>query len=941
MLSLGSLAFLNPWLLAGLAALPVLWWLLRAIPPSPKREAFAAVRLLLGLTDEDRQSARTPWWLLALRVLAVAAVLIGFAQPVLNPVQRLSAGADGPLLILMDQGWASAPDWRARQQAVRATLDEAARAGRDVRLWLMAEPGGVPPLSDPDAMQSVIEGARPAPHAPDRARVLEALASGALLPPVETLWLHDGLAHDGSAAALMERLAGAGRLHLMGPASPAPALTPARLETGRLAVDVLRAREGAEVLTVAAVAADARGAERRVGIARAEVAAGADRAAAVFDLPPDLVREVSRLALTEDASAGGAVLSTGAIRRVPVGIVAPGAADGPVSLTSARHYLREALVPWADIREGDLAGMLEADPAAIVLADHGAVTGETRSRLDAWIEAGGLLIRFAGPRLAAATAERQGAGDEMLLPVRLRRGGRSLGGSLAWTTPRSLGPFDPEGVFRGLTPPEDVAIRTQVLAEPAPDLAPRVWAVLEDGTPIVTGAARGAGTVVLFHVTADAEWSSLPLSGLFVEMLGRLMALAPGQTPARPSAEEMAGTLWRLDLAMGTDGIPRAAPGSAEPVPGERLAAARVGPDLAPGLYVRADSAGRRPGEASEIVLNLFGPEDRLSPLPAAPPGAGVERLGGTETQRLGPWVLALAMGLALIDVLATLWLSGRLAPRRRVAAGLGLVLGALVLGTPQGAQAEGEADSRAVQAAAETTLGYVLTGDARIDRVSARALEGLRGALARRTAVEPGPSMGVDPARDDLAFYPVLYWPLTAGSVPGAPVLARLAAYAAGGGMLVIDTQSGSSGAGAAGADEMRRIAEALNLPPLAPVDGEHVLTRTFYLLDRFPGRWRGGRVWAEAPPPPRSAEADVANIPHFDRVDDNVSPVIVGSADWAAAWAVDEGGRPLFPIGRAGGRQREMAIRFGVNLVMYALTGNYKSDQVHAPEVLRRLGQ
>ena len=62
---------------------------------------------------------------------------------------------------------------------------------------------------------------------------------------------------------------------------------------------------------------------------------------------------------------------------------------------------------------------------------------------------------------------------------------------------------------------------------------------------------------------------------------------------------------------------------------------------------------------------------------------------------------------------------------------------------------------------------------------------------------------------------------------------------------------------------------------------------------------------------------------MPQFDRVDDNVSPVIVGSADWASAWAVDERGYPLFPVGRPGDRQREMAIRFGVNAVMYALHG------------------
>jgi hypothetical protein len=173
------------------------------------------------------------------------------------------------------------------------------------------------------------------------------------------------------------------------------------------------------------------------------------------------------------------------------------------------------------------------------------------------------------------------------------------------------------------------------------------------------------------------------------------------------------------------------------------------------------------------------------------------------------------------------------------------------------------------------------------------------------------------------------------------AKSLEHLARYIATGGMLVIDTQDGGSGFSSARAVDMRQIARALNLPPLAPVDRAHVLSRSFYLLAAFPGRWRGDRVWAEAPPPGDRGIAPESDLPQFDRVDDNVSPVVVGSADWAAAWAVSTSGAPMFPIGRPGDNQREMAIRFGIKLVMYALTGNYNSDQVHAPAVLVRLGQ
>ncbi|MDT8343232.1 MAG: DUF4159 domain-containing protein [Thermohalobaculum sp.] len=960
-----ALGFLSPWVLLGLAAIPLLWWLLRAIPPSPKVEVFPGVRLLLGLDDPERQAGKTPWWLLLLRAVMVAAVIVGFAQPVLNPSARLGQAGEGPVLILIDQGWASAPDWAARLGLANATLDEAAQAGRPVVLWLAADaPGRLPPPMAAAAARRVLDGARPQPVATDHAGLLAALEAAGDGGFGQILWLHDAIAYGGEAtAALARALAARAPLRLIGPPLPARALAPPALSDGRMVVDVLRADRAAADVEVLALAATPDGPERRIALGRAAFAPGADHARAVFDLPPELIAQVTRVVLAQRASAGGAALADAAIRRVPVVVVDPATEGQVATLTSARRYLAEGLVPWADVTEAGLAGALARDPAAIFLADQGAIPQAEREALTAWVEAGGLLVRFAGPRLAAAIGEPPAAGaapaEDLLLPVTLRRGGRVLGGALAWGAPRTLGPFDPQGPFRRLAPPAEVEVRTQVLAEPGPDLAGHIWATLDDGTPLVTAAGRGEGQVVLFHVSADPDWSSLPLSGLFVEMLGRLAALAPGQAAAVPSAEELQGTQWRLERILGPQGEPQAAPAGVDPVAGERLADGRAAAGLPPGLYARADAGPRAAGAAESLALNLHRPDDRLAPMPLAPPGAVSETLGGAETMHLAPALLMLAIALAAFDTLATLWLAGRMpgfgAPTGRAAP---LALAVLALLGAGDARAEGAAPDRPapdrpapdrpvtapadVSTAAETTLGYLVTGSAALDRLSERAMVGLGEQLMRRTAVEPGPPRGLDPERDELSLIPVIYWPLTDIAQPTDRALERLAHYIAHGGMLVIDTQNGEAGFGAAPAAQMRQIARALNLPPLAPVDGDHVLSRTFYLLNDFPGRWRGGRVWAEAPPPGAdAARPGDSDLPRFDRVDDDVSPVVVGSADWAAAWAVDEAGQPLVPVGRMGDRQREMALRFGINLVMYALTGNYKSDQVHAPAVLERLGQ
>ena len=164
------------------------------------------------------------------------------------------------------------------------------------------------------------------------------------------------------------------------------------------------------------------------------------------------------------------------------------------------------------------------------MADIGNLTADVEDEVDRWVQNGGTLVRFAGPRLAAAT--------DGLIPVNLRHGDRVLGGSLSWQTPQPLASFSDKSPFAGLTVPADVLVNRQVLAEPDGTLAERTWAALADGTPLVTAAPTGKGWLILFHVTADTSWSNLPLSGTFVDMLRRIIAFSapPAAARRRPAA---------------------------------------------------------------------------------------------------------------------------------------------------------------------------------------------------------------------------------------------------------------------------------------------------------------------------------------------------------------------------------------------------------------------
>jgi hypothetical protein len=579
--------------------------------------------------------------------------------------------------------------------------------------------------------------------------------------------------------------------------------------------------------------------------------------------------------------------------------------------------------------EGELEELLETRPDALILADLGVIPDAQRAALTDWLESGGLLVRFAGPHLARAETEAlraraPGAREDPLLPVRLRAGGRAVGGAMSWGAPQPIRPFPEDSVFAGLAPPEEVRVRRQVLAQPGPDLAERTLAALEDGTPLVTAAGRGEGRVVLFHVTANAEWSSLPLSGLFVQMLERLALAA--NTGGDRVPEDLEGATWTPVAVL--DGYGRLTdPGALAGVPGARLAEGAPGTEAPPGLWRAAERT---------VAINLAGPEAELTPAPPPPAGARLESLTRAEERDFKGPLLALALILLALDAVAALAVAGRLRLGRAAAA---LALAAALPVAP-GAQAQEGDDARALAATLDTVLAYVETGDGEVDRLSQAGLRGLSRVLAARTAVEPAEPIGVDLETDELAFYPMLYWPVSEDMpTPSDAAYAKLNRFMRTGGMIVFDTRDANLatgfGSGTPEGRALRRLAGALDLPPLEPVPEDHVLTRTFYLLQDYPGRWRGGEVWLEA-----AADAAEAEGRPFRELNDGVTPVVIGAADWAAAWAVNEAGDFVVPVGRDGGRQREMAFRFGVNLVMYVLTGSYKSDQVHVPALLERLG-
>ena len=904
------------------------------------------------------------------------------AGPIWNPISVGTRGK-GSLLVAIDTSWGAAPTWERRVVAATQRIEAARQQSRTIAIAASSDGGKDVIASDPATALERLHALAPVPYAPDRMAVAAAIERFVKAHPDTTIvWVSDGLERGAGRAFAQVLAALPVKTILISDEKPVLAITDPRNDGDKLAVRVLRSAKGDAGAHGIVRALDMKG--LTIGEAPYAFADG-DATDATFDQPIELRNQIARLEVTGARSAGAVTLLDSRWKRRSVGIVSGDTADTAQPLLAAAYYLRKALGPFADVHEpkpgtpDPIGAMLDDRVSVLILADFGSITGPIRDRVSDWVEHGGLLVRFAGTRLSGATDD--------LVPVKLRRGGRVLGGTLSWEKPKHLAAFDQTSPFVGLKVPDEVTVTRQVLAEPEPGLTGKTWAQLSDGTPLVTAAARGKGRVVLFHVTADTTWSNLPIAGLFVDMLKKVVALsgetahAVSETEARAAQAsrtvETVAPTRTLD-GFGTLGAP---PALAKPVPA--TFGGISSPDHPPGFYGPADAL---------LAVNALAPEDKVPALDLTGLSFEAAPLQAAEPIDLRPWLIAAAFVLFCLDALAALWLGGKLrfAPRRAVAAALAVVvvLGGAFTQMPTQARADdasviasqrlsnpgvaglnaargpaaapglirfarndGEGAAPQPQApikvspnelssALSVRLAYVASGDGKVDEVSRQGLATLSTTLATRTSLTPGDPIGIDPAKDELAFYPVLYWPIVATSPqPTQKAIEKISAYMRNGGTIVFDTRDANSvhpnGEPTPATAWLRQLLTGVDVPELEPIPSDHVVTKTFYLIDNFIGRYASGETWIEALPPPiGDKEARPA------RSGDGVSPIILTSNDLAAGWAGDDYGEPLYSLIPGDPRQHEIALRGGVNLVMYTLTGNYKADQVHVRDLLERLG-
>ena len=929
------LGFGAPLILFGLIALPIIWYLLRLTPPKPSEEIFPPLKILARLLKREETPQKSPWWLTLLRLTMAGLVVLALAEPILNPQNSKLTGT-GPLAIIVDNSWGSAPIHADQLRTATNLINLAEENSRPVILAATASEENSPigPFDAATARERLAAiQSEPVPGTVlDISTKVASLATRNNLN--EIAWLSAGLESKDERLAFDVLIkSGIKSLLWYGPSEvKSLAITAIESSAEALKVNVKRTAGSVVGSDKKVFAYDEKG--RLLGEASISFTTNSIATITELRLPLELRNDIASVSISDDRHAGATRLLDDKMKRKRVALLSGATADSSQPLLSPLYYIERALSPYADIiqpRSAELSGAITElvgdRPSVIVMADVGAIPEAAQIALSAWIEKGGMLVRFAGPRLAASS-------DENLLPVGLRRGERALDGAMSWTVPQSLLPFSDKSPFVGIDISSDLSVSRQVLAEPSPDLAERAWADLSDGTPLVTALKKGRGTIVLFHVTPTTSWSNLPLTGTFVEMLRRTVSFAQSGTASAVAG----GTAILPPLRMiSADGMVSAPPPTAKPI------TLTTNPVVTfsnpPGLYGTPDGA---------VAVNLLKAEDKLilakAPDLAIPVTKAVYQ--SDDPQSLKGMALLAALALLALDCVAVLWMTGAFAGRRLGTASL-FALAILMFPPHDPAFAQENptnqvSDAIAIEAISKTRLAYVKTGNASLDKTSHDGLFGLTIYLRDKTALDPADPVAVDMDADELVFFPMIYWPIDADTaMPSAAAIARADAYMRQGGTILFDTRDEDvasfepSDGGSPANQRLRDILSNMSVPPLEPVPTDHVLTKSFYLLNDFPGRYSGGSLWVEASTAPdENSERPV-------RTGDGVSPILITSNDFASAWAMDDGGNFQFSTVPSNDVQREHAFRTGINIVIYMLTGNYKSDQVHIPALLERLGQ
>lgn len=903
--------------LLALGLIPLIWWVSRIIPPKPKTIIFPAKRFLSGLKSEKQEAKKAPVWLKIVRAIGLSALILAIANPILSFEKSSQEVLPKNIILVIEDSYSSAPDYENRQTELKTLMHNLrAKTAPDTQYFLIKTSeqfnGALGSLIEPMDLSSIemrAAGIKPSPLFFDHwdvAKILEKIPNKAKI-----YYFSDGLEHMGSQnlRRIMENKA-VGKIEIYSPKSNKNAGL----------IEVTRTNTGFEyqynsVDNTRAVRVDFYSANH------VKIASGSGvRGRGSLQIDNSTARKAAYAKISDVNSAAAVLLFDSFDKRQIIGLEKSAEADQPI--LSDNHYIKAAGKQFADLYLDDIENLVKAQVNAIVLGDRAGFSTKEAQELEKYVKQGGMLVRYIGPQAISAKDD--------LLPAKFKSEARNIKDALG-VKPLTIAQFARESPFYGLELPSG-ANPSIISTFDDTEQTPLIWARLTDGTPFISATKLGEGEIVAIHTSAAPYWSDIAFSGLQVGLLKRIISRS--QSPILP--QSIRPTDLPLNPNMLIDGFGNIveAPNNANPIQIETQKQIRPNANQLPGIYENFET---------RLIIQAYNGETSFEPVKTLSPNFTSLSDQANNNFRLQPLFLLLALGVFLFDGLFSIGtiksirglfsslFSKFKKPVLKVFACL-LIGGLLNFQTTNFASAQtinaGQGIGKSSEIKHGIQLAFISANNTASDEIVFNGLNELKAALNNRTSVRASKivkinPLEIDPFANELALYPIIYWRLADNPTPlGINSQRALNQYMRNGGLLFVDTRGAGLSPAAARANTQIAL-RGLIVPPLEQVGQSHVLAKSFYLLAGFPGRYGGARLWAQS-----MASLNVS-------ANDGVSPIIIGDGDYAYAWA----NKPANTVISNEAIARNAAINTGINIYFYALTGQYKADQVHVPAILERL--
>lgn len=612
--------------------------------------------------------------------------------------------------------------------------------------------------------------------------------------------------------------------------------------------------------------------------------------AANLTIGQDKISKIAYFEIEGQKNAGGVfIIDKNLIKPI---VLSPKLINTEQPLISDAHFIWSSLKIFANPIDLEFDKIHKQNPNAIIFGDIAGFNNNETRILKNYMENGGTIIRFIGPKAIA------NPNDEILsanISSQIHKITTGFG-----VKPVVLLPFAKNSSFSNIQIPQNILVQNSIhfaqSAKPS-----EIIAQLSDGSPYLSMKNFGRGKLYMFHINAAPIWSNAALSTFHMELIKEIIIQSKFivknaydlniQTTLNQTIEiNKNGNLNRELERINSINTP---------ITSEIFANEK----LPPGLY-------ENDGNALALNIGASFKNAKIINLPDFIKISNAEN----DKNKFSDIFLIIAFILLFLDVILT---STNLKNIFKFA----ILIYAFNLFSPNLSYAQ------ITTLKDDLKLAYIITNDQANDKQSQSGLLGLANALEQRTNIEPNGTIGINLEKDELAKHPIIYWLIPKNGMEiSQKSRDALNKYMQNGGILFIDTQAlGMENSRAQ--NNLKKAVYGLKIPPLEKVPPDHVLKKSFYLLQNFQGFYKNSSLWVES-----AASKDVS-------ANDGVTPIIISDGNFARLWAGSKGQSITTIFG--GNFDDELGIRAGINIIIYALTGQYKGDQIHINSILKKFNR